>query len=122
MSNQDKTGEEDAFRRDVFALTRCIPKGRVSTYGAIARSLGAVGASRRVGWVLNGSFDALPLVPAHRVVNRQGLLTGSMHFPADRPMAETLSREGVRVEEGKVCDFEEVFWDPMVALNWELEK
>ena len=104
----------DVFQCDVFALTRAIPYGRVTSYGAIARSIGAAGASRRVGWVLNTSFNAVPPVPAHRVVNRQGMLTGRMHFPEDHPMEVQLKSEGVEVRDHTVVNFAEKFWDPQV--------
>jgi methylated-DNA-protein-cysteine methyltransferase-like protein len=104
----------DVFQSDVFALTRAIPHGRVTSYGAIARSIGAAGASRRVGWVLNTSFNAVPPVPAHRVVNRQGMLTGRMHFPEDHPMEVQLKAEGVEVRDHAVVNFAEKFWDPQV--------
>lgn len=104
----------DVFQRDVFALTRAIPYGRVTSYGAIARSIGAAGASRRVGWVLNTSLNAIPPVPAHRVVNRQGLLTGRMHFPKDHPMEDQLKAEGVEIIDYAVVNFAEKFWDPQV--------
>ena len=112
---------EDPFRRDVLELTRSIPSGRVTTYGAIARSIGSAQASRRVGWVLNTSFGMMPPVPAHRVVNRQGLLTGAMHFPDDCPMDASLRAEGVEVVDGKVLEFERVFWDPRVEWNMKHE-
>ncbi len=104
----------DVFQRDVFELTRAIPFGRVTSYGAIARSIGAAGASRRVGWVLNTSFDAVPPVPAHRVVNRKGLLTGRMHFPEGHSMEAQLEAEGIEVTDHGVVNFEAVFWDPQV--------
>lgn len=104
----------DTFQRDVFALTRAIPYGRVTSYGAIARSIGAAGAARRVGWVLNTSFNVVPLVPAHRVVNRQGLLTGRMHFPEDHPMEAQLTAEGVEISDYGIVNFAEKFWDPQV--------
>lgn len=105
----------DEFKQAVYDLTRLIPRGRVSTYGAIARCIGAAGASRRVGWALNQSFGQHPPVPAHRVVNRQGLLTGAVHFPEDAPMAEQLRAEGVEVAGDQVVGFDGVFWDPWEA-------
>ena len=110
------TGGERSFEQDVYDLVRAIPAGRVTSYGAIARALGSAQASRRVGWVLNKSFGAEPLVPTHRVVNRMGLLTGEMHFPDDRPMAAQLEAEGVEVQNGTVVDFDKVFWNPMTEL------
>ena len=111
--------ESDQFRNDVYAITRLIPVGRVSSYGEIAESIGAKGAARRVGWILNGSFDAVPTVPAHRVVNRLGLLTGRMHFSENMPMEELLRSEGVVVEKERVLNFEAVRWNPMVECEIE---
>ena len=106
----------ESFERDVYAVVRAVPAGRVTTYGAIANALGSARASRRVGWVLNKSFGEHPPVPAHRVVNRLGMLTGAIHFPANRPMAAQLEAEGVVIENDTVVDFEAVFWDPMTEL------
>ena len=107
-------GDEGGFERDVCTLVCLVPRGRVTTYGAVARALGKPGAARRVGWVLH---MALTTVPAHRVVNRLGLLTGATHFPEDRPMADLLTAEGVRVEQGCVVEFKRLFWDPNQALQ-----
>ncbi|MEY3009887.1 MAG: Alkyltransferase-like protein 1 [Bacteroidota bacterium] len=104
------------FEAELFQLVRAIPEGRVTSYGALAAALGSAQASRRVGWVLNQSLGVVPSVPAHRVVNRLGQLTGASHFPADRPMAHMLEKEGVVVSNGSVVDFERVFWDPMRDL------
>lgn len=108
----------DEFKQAVYDLTRLIPKGRVSTYGAIARCIGAAGASRRVGWALNQCFGETPTVPAHRVVNRLGLLTGAVYFPAEAPMAEQLRAEGVEVVDDQVVGFDGFFWDPWEAGEW----
>ena len=108
----------DEFKQAVYDLTRLIPRGRVSTYGAIARCIGAAGASRRVGWALNQCFGETPPVPAHRVVNRLGLLTGAVHFPAEDPMAEQLRAEGVEVVDDQVVGFDGVFWDPWEVGEW----
>lgn len=110
------THDDRSFEQDVYDVVRAIPEGRVTSYGAIAKVLGAARASRLVGWVLNKSFAAEPPVPAHRVVNRLGMLSGAIHFPADRPMATQLEAEGVGVENDTVVDFERVFWDPMREL------
>lgn len=106
--------EVDRFQQDVIELTRSIPYGRVTSYGAIARSIGSKGASRRVGWVLNASLSAIPIVPAHRVVNRIGQLTGRMHFPENNSMESQLEAEGIQVKENVVVDFKVLFWDPQV--------
>ena len=104
------------FNEDVFAVVRLIPKGRVTTYGALAKYLGNARASRRMGWVLNKSFTVTPDVPAHRVVNRLGMLSGALHFPPERSMADELNNEGVKVKEGQVVEFDKCFWDPMTEL------
>lgn len=94
----------------VYEVTRRIPRGRVSTYGAIADYL-ALGSARMVGWALNKSFS-FDGVPAHRVVNRKGELSGRHHFPTPTMMQEMLENEGVRVENDRVLDFERLFWRP----------
>ena len=105
-----------SFNDDVYDVVRLIPFGRVTAYGAIAKYLGDNRASRRVGWALNSSFHVEPEVPAHRVVNRNGMLSGAMHFPPDRPMAQMLKDECVDVKDGQVVEFDRVFWDPMTEL------
>lgn len=114
------------FERDVHAVARLVPPGRVTSYGAIARYLGAARASRMVGWAMNRALavpsvpeadvDGHPSIPAHRVVNRQGLLTGRLHFPTPTAMAERLREEGVPVEGDRVVDFAAHFWDPNTEL------
>jgi len=107
------------FERDVHAVARLIPAGRVTSYGAIARYLGAARASRMVGWAMNramGPGAEGEAVPAHRVVNRQGLLSGRMHFPTPTAMADCLRAEGVKVEDDRVMDFDALFWDPTTEL------
>lgn len=103
------------FYQDVYAVVRLIPAGRVTSYGAIAQYLGEKGAARVVGYAMNASFKEGD-VPAHRVVNRNGLLTGKHHFPTPTAMQERLEAEGLAVSEDQVQDFDRVFWDPM----WEL--
>lgn len=104
------------FYEKVYATTRLIPPGRVTSYGAIARYLGTTLSARVVGWALNNSFQQEPFVPAHRVVNRNGLLTGKVHFRPCSAMQELLENEGIRVEGDAVVDFEKHFWDPMREL------
>jgi methylated-DNA-protein-cysteine methyltransferase-like protein len=99
------------FFNDVYDVVRLIPPGRVTTYGAIAKYLGAARSSRMVGWAMNASHTQ-PDIPAHRVVNRQGLLTGKMMFAYPMQMQELLESEGVRVVNDKVVEFEHVFWSP----------
>ena len=107
----------DPFARDVFAIVRAVPAGRVTTYGAIAEAIGQPRGARRVGWVLNKSFRVLPPVPAHRVVNRLGLLSGAVHFPEEHSMAALLAAEGVVTEGGRIVDFEAAFWHPVNELR-----
>jgi methylated-DNA-protein-cysteine methyltransferase-like protein len=98
-----------SFFQDVWDVVRLVPRGRVTTYGAIAEYLGSKLSARMVGWAMNG---CPPDVPAQRVVNRNGLLTGKHHFHPDHPMEAVLAEEGVRVVEDKVQDFEHLFWHP----------
>jgi methylated-DNA-protein-cysteine methyltransferase-like protein len=99
----------------VYQVVRLIPKGRVTSYGAIANYLGTKGSSRMVGYAMQACGGANPPVPAHRVVNSQGLLTGKFHFGGDL-MEQLLASEGVKVNDNKVVDFKKVFWDPAVEL------
>jgi methylated-DNA-protein-cysteine methyltransferase related protein len=113
---KDKS-KEFSFFEDVWSVARQIPKGRVTSYGAIANYLGAKLSARMVGWAMNGAFYAKPKVPAQRVVNRNGMLSGKMHFETPTRMQELLEKEGVRVEKDKVIDFEKRFWDPLKELG-----
>ncbi len=104
---------EDFYQR-VYAVVRQIPPGRATSYGAIARAVGADGAARTVGYAMNASHTD-PTVPAHRVVNRNGLLTGKFHFGSLNAMQQQLEAEGVRVENDAIQDWGRVFWDPADA-------
>jgi len=104
------------FYENVFEVVRQIPAGRVTSYGAVARHLGTAGSSRMVGWAMNLSHYQEVYVPAHRVVNRNGLLTGKVHFGSPDVMQELLENEGVEVENDCVTDFTRLFWDPMKEL------
>ena len=108
----------EAFFTLVYDIVRQIPSGRVTSYGAIAAALGTKSSARMVGWAMNSSH-AVPGVPAHRVVNRKGLLTGKMHFAYPEQMQELLEKEGVAVKEDQVVDFEKRFWDPVKELALE---
>lgn len=99
----------------VYQVVRLIPHGRVTSYGAIANYLGTKGSSRMVGYAMQACGTAHPPVPAHRVVNSQGLLSGKFHFGGDL-MEQLLTSEGVIVKDDKVADFKKVFWDPAVEL------
>lgn len=105
----------DFFER-VYDVARLIPTGRVTSYGAIANYLGAKRSSRMVGWAMNAAHTATD-VPAHRVVNRMGLLTGKMHFVTPDEMENRLRAEGVEVENDRVVKFKDLFWDPMKELE-----
>ncbi len=107
---------KNSFYEDVLEVTKLIPKGRVTSYGAIANYLGTRMSSRMVGWALSGSQHSIEKVPAHRVVNRNGLLTGKAHFGTHTRMQELLEKENVKVVEDKVVDFEKLFWDPAKEL------
>ena len=99
------------FFQAVYDVVRLIPTGRVTTYGAIAEALGTKGAARMVGWAMNASHG-LTDVPAHRVVNRTGLLTGKMHFEDEHAMQRKLHAEGIPVVDNQIQQFQSYFWDP----------
>ena len=107
--------EKKDFFNQVFQVVRLIPVGRVTSYGAIARYLGVAKSSRMVGWAMNASHS-LDDVPAHRVVNRQGLLTGKAHFSSPTDMENSLQEEGVSVKNNQIQHFKEIFWDPTEEL------
>lgn len=107
--------EKSDLYETIYALVREIPRGRVTSYGAIARSLGLTSGARVVGYAMNAAHSYAD-VPAHRVVNRNGLLTGKHHFGAGNEMQQLLEAEGVRVEENAVQDFDRVFWDPATLV------
>ena len=104
------------FYNQVYDIVRLIPKGRVTTYGAIARALGTGRSARLVGTAMNHSHGPELKVPAHRVVNSQGLLTGKHHFSTDTEMEEMLLAEGITVVDDQVQNFIQIFWDPMTEL------
>ncbi len=104
------------FFEQVYQVVRLIPKGRVTSYGAIAQYLGTRGSSRMVGYAMNASHTAEPPVPAHRVVNRQGLLTGKYHFASATAMQDALEKEGITIIDDQVQDFKTLFWDPNAQL------
>ncbi len=108
--------QEPSFFEQVFEVAKLIPKGRVTSYGAIANFLGTKMSARMVGWAMNASHS-MPAIPAHRVVNRKGLLSGKMHFATPTQMEELLAKEKVKVVNDQVVDFEKKFWDPAVELS-----
>lgn len=111
------TAKTNDFFQNVFDVVRLIPKGRVTSYGAIAKYLGTGGSSRMVGWAMNASHNIKPKVPAHRVVNRNGMLTGKAHFETPTKMQELLAKEKIKVQNETVLDFEKLFWDPAKELD-----
>jgi methylated-DNA-protein-cysteine methyltransferase-like protein len=111
------TVKEYSFFSDVFEVARQIPKGKVTSYGAIAAYLGTKLSARMVGWAMNAAGSAKPKVPAQRVVNRNGMLTGKHHFPTPTTMEELLKKDGVTVKNDTIVDFKERFWDPAQALE-----
>lgn len=117
LKQLDPSGKTSAnFFEQVYDLVEQIPKGRVTTYGAIARSLGSGLSARMVGWALNGSFLSNRQIPAQRVVNRNGQLSGKAHFPTPTRMQELLEKEGIKILHDVVQNFEQVFWDPAEEL------
>ncbi|UPQ77678.1 MGMT family protein [Flavobacterium azooxidireducens] len=105
--------EENFFER-VYAIARQIPHGKVTSYGAIAKALGTARSARMVGWAMNASHNRED-VPAHRVVNRKGMLSGKHHFQGTNLMQQLLESEGVEVIDNQIVDFEKVFWEPKVS-------
>ena len=108
--------EESSFFEKVFDVVKLIPPGKVTSYGAIAAYLGSKGSARMVGWAMNSSHTRLQDIPAHRVVNRNGLLTGKHHFGGPGVMRQLLESEGIKLIDDQIVDFEDVFWDPMKEL------
>jgi methylated-DNA-protein-cysteine methyltransferase related protein len=104
--------KDQSFFDLVHEVARQIPKGRVTSYGAIAACLGTRLSARMVGWAMNGAHKVKPKVPAHRVVNRNGMLSGKNHFETPDQMQELLAKEGVEVKDDTVINFKELFWDP----------
>ncbi|MGB3947054.1 MAG: MGMT family protein [Bacteroidia bacterium] len=105
------------FFKDVFDVVKLIPKGRVTSYGAIAKYLGTARSSRMVGWAMNASHTQKEKIPAHRVVNRNGELTGKHHFATPFLMQELLEKEGIKIENDTIKNFDKHFWDPMKELE-----
>ena len=113
MNNSNDLG----FFEAVYDVVRLIPKGRVCSYGAIAAALGRKGSARMVGWAMNNSHSLSPPVPAHRVVNRNGMLSGKAHFSPPSRMQELLEAEGIKIVDDKIMNFEAVSWDPLKELS-----
>jgi methylated-DNA-protein-cysteine methyltransferase-like protein len=112
------SGRKDAsFFEQVYDVVRLIPKGRVTSYGAIAAYLGTRMSARMVGWAMNGAHNIRPKVPAHRVVNRNGMLSGKAHFATPTLMEELLAKEKIFVKEDIIQDFKTKYWDPSIELS-----
>jgi methylated-DNA-protein-cysteine methyltransferase-like protein len=109
--------DKESFFEQVYDVVRQIPKGRVTSYGAIAAALGTRSSARMVGWAMNNAHIITPKVPAHRVVNRLGLLSGKMHFGDPDRMQQLLEKEGIKVEGDQVQDFSKKYWDPAKELE-----
>jgi methylated-DNA-protein-cysteine methyltransferase related protein len=107
--------KSDNFFEKVYEVAKKIPYGRVTSYGAIAKYLGAARSARMVGWAMNASHNNIE-IPAHRVVNRKGLLTGKHHFKGTNLMQQLLENEGITVIENQIQNFEAIFWDPFKEL------
>lgn len=116
MSNEiNLNGKNFDFFNQVYAVVKLIPKGRVTSYGAIAKYLSTAKSARMVGWAMNVAHSHSD-VPAHRVVNRNGMLTGKHHFSSPTQMEQLLLDEGIQVNDDKIVGFEKVFWDPEMEL------
>lgn len=100
----------------IYDVVRAVPKGRVTTYGAVAAAIGVKSGARMVGYAMNSCIGIKPAVPAHRVVNRNGMLTGKHHFSPPEKMEQLLRKEGIKVKEDIVVNFEQLFWDPVKEL------
>jgi methylated-DNA-protein-cysteine methyltransferase related protein len=109
---------EENFFELVFEVARQIPRGRVTSYGAIAACLGTKSSARMVGWAMNGAHRVKPKVPAHRVVNRLGILSGKHHFSPPGIMEKLLKKEGIKVKNDQVVDFKKHFWDPVEEMGF----
>ena len=110
--------KDSSFFEQVYEVARQIPRGRVTSYGAIAAFLGTKGSARMVGWAMNGAGKIKPKVPAHRVVNREGMLSGRVHFGTPTRMEELLKKEKIKVKDERIVDFEKLFWDPAKELEF----
>lgn len=116
MTRSKQKAENDFFSM-VYEVTKLIPYGRITSYGAIARYLGSGRSARMVGWALNVCHSRTEFIPAHRVVNRNGLLTGKHHFGNSTTMEQLLFNEGIIVEDDRIINFREKFWDPLKELK-----
>lgn len=111
------SNKQHSFFENVYDVVRLIPKGRATSYGAIANYLGTKMSARMVGWAMNAAHTVKPKVPAHRVVNRNGMLSGKAHFGSPTQMQELLEKEKIKVEKDTIVNFKEIFWDPAKELR-----
>lgn len=109
--------KDNDFFSQVYEIVRLIPKGKVTSYGAIATALGTKMSARMVGWAMNAAHNIQPPIPAHRVLNRIGMLSGKMHFGSPTRMQDLLEKEGVKIKNDQVVDLEKHFWDPVTELG-----
>lgn len=112
-----KQNKNKDFFSKVYEVTKLIPYGKITSYGAIASYLGSGRSARMVGWALNVCHNNPELIPAHRVVNRFGLLTGKHHFGNSTTMEQLLENEGLIINNDKIINFRENFWDPLTELK-----
>lgn len=111
--------ENENFFKKVYQVTRLIPEGRVTSYGAIAKYLGAARSARMVGWAMNASHN-MEDIPAHRVINKAGLLTGKHHFDGTNLMQQLLEGEGIIIKNLQIVNLEKYFWDPFIELQVDI--
>lgn len=116
MKKESKKGDNAGFFQRVYEVAAAVPYGRVTSYGAIARYLGTGRSARMVGWAMNNSHSQPQYIPAHRVVNRNGLLTGKQHFGTPNLMRELLENEGAVIEDDAIVNFRDMFWDPSAEI------
>ena len=116
LKNQ-RTKNKESFFNQVYDVARKIPFGKVTSYGAIAKYLGTAQSARVVGWAMNDSHSQKDYVPAHRVVNKIGLLSGKHHFGNSNTMQQLLENEGIQIIDDQIIDFQKIFWDPMKELS-----
>ncbi len=110
------TPNKESIYDIIYQVVRMVPKGRITTYGAVATAIGVKSGARMVGYAMNACQGMKPKVPAHRVVNRIGMLSGKHHFATPTTMEELLKKEGVKVKNDQVVNFDELFWDPSEQL------
>ncbi len=115
-SNLSEKKSSYSFFENVYEVARLIPKGRVTSYGAIAKYLGSGKSARMVGYAMNAAHLQVPPIPAHRVLNRNGMLTGKHHFAPPDLMQKLLEKEGIKVSEDTVQKFDKIYWDPAIEL------